>query len=398
MTEPVRDSKRKPITGTLLIAGVAIAAVIIAVVIIVYSIDWEAYLDEKIAEAMMSDIGAPTRSPKDIGLDFAGAAIKTEDGIQLSGWFIPSGQSKITAVFCRGAEGNIGTWLDMMRHIHDLDCNILTFDYRGTGLSGGNPSFIGIEKDIAAAVQHAKDNYGKAASRIIIFGVSVGAAVGINVAATSESVDAIISDSPFTSFSEMIPRVIMDYAPELANKMPKDEILTDQHDPIKHVADISPSPILILANENDQLCPAEMSQSLYRAGRAPKDLWIAPGTGHVEAKDAYPTEYWGKVGEFINYWLIGARAPKFDVSSKVKETDDGKYEIRLRVSNTGGPVAEDIPVAVFIETETGDLQENIFFPKTRMFMLTTDSKPIGFRAMRFFSIEPDGDSWKVKKG
>ena len=398
MTKPTRNSERKSPVGPVTIAALAIASVAITIIIVVYSIDWETYLDERLAEAMMADTGAPTRTPKDVGLNFANAVITTADGVNLAGWFIPSGQSKVTIVFCRGAEGNIGLWLDMIKQLQGLNYNVLAFDYRGTGLSGGNASFIALEKDITAAVNHAKQNFGKAASRIAIFGVSIGAAVGINVAAELDAVDAIVADSPFSSFAEMVPRVIMEHAPQLASKMPDDEEITDEFDPIKSVSHVSPKPLFIVANENDELCPVEMARKLHQAARAPKNLWVAPGTRHIEAKDVFPTEYWAKVAEFFDHWLVGVRAPEIDVSKRVKELPDGTFEVKLRVSNIGAPLSEDVPVAVIIETEAGDIQMNIYFPTTKLLTITTDSKPIGYRAMRFFNVERQGDSWRLLPG
>ena len=398
MTKPAKSGERKSLVGPITIAVLAIVAVAITVIIVVYSIDWEAYLDERLAEAMMSDTGAPVKSPKDVGLDFADAVITTADGVNLAGWFIPSGQSKVTMVFCRGAEGNIGLWLDMIKRLHGLNYNVLAFDYRGTGLSGGDASFLAVEKDITAAVNHAKQNFGRAAARIAIFGVSIGASVGINVAAELDAVDAIVADSPFSSFAEMVPRVITKHAPQLANKMPDDEEITDEFDPIKSVSHVSPKPMFIIANEDDELCPVEMARKLYRAARAPRNLWVAPGTRHIEAKDVFATEYWAKVAEFIDHWLVGVRAPEIGVSRKVKSLPDGTFEIKLRVTNVGAPLTEDVPVAVIVETEAGDIQRNIYFPKTKQLTVTIDTKPLGFRAMRFFHVEPKDDSWGLLPG
>jgi len=416
MTNPSKGTKRRSLIGLATIAALAIAVVAIIVIVVVYSIDWEAYLDERLAEALMADTGAPTTTPKDVGLQFSDVVIATEDGVNLAGWFIPSGQARVTIVFCRGAEGNIGLWLDMIKRLHGLNYNVLAFDYRGAGLSGGSASFLAVEKDIAAAVNHAKQSFGKAASRVGILGVSIGAAVGINVAAELEAVDAIVADSPFSSFAEMAPRVIKEHAPQLASKVPDDEEITDEFDAIRNVSQVSPKPLFIIANENDKLCPAEMSRRLYKTAKAPKGLWIAPGTRHIEAKDVFTIEYWAKIAEFFDYWLVGGRAPEFKVSKRVKPwlvggrapefkvskrvkpLPDGGFEVKLRVSNVGAIVTEDVPVAVIMETEAGDVQRNIYFPRTRQLSFTVDSEPLGFRAMRFFHVEPKDDTWELLPG
>ncbi|MBN2208406.1 MAG: alpha/beta hydrolase [Candidatus Coatesbacteria bacterium] len=398
MADQTQNSRKKSAIGPATVAVIAIAVLAITVVVVVYSIDWEARLDKSLAKAVMTDTGAPTKSPKDVGLEFADAVITTEDGVHLAGWFIPSEKSKVTIVFCRGAAGNIGLWLDMIKRLHDLNYNVLAFDYRGTGLSGGSASFLAVGKDIAAAVKHAKQNFGRAASRIGLLGVSVGAAVGINVAAELDAVDAMVADSPFTSFAEMVPKVIKEHAPQLAGKVKDDMEFTDEFDPIRNVSRISPKPLFIIANESDTLCPASMALSLYRAAGAPKSLWVAPGTEHIKAKDVFTTEYWSKIAEFFNFWLVGGRFTEFSVSSRVTALPEGGFEVKLRVSNSGSVVAEDVPVAVIAETEAGDLQRNIYFPKTKQLSFKVDTEPLGFRVMRFFHIEPKDDTWELLPG
>ena len=398
MADQTKNNKKKPAIRRATVAVIAIAVLAVIAVIVVYSINREARLDKSLAKAVMTETGAPTKSPKDVGLAFSDAVIATEDGVNLAGWFIPSEKSKVTIVFCRGAAGNIGLWLDMIKRLHDLKYNVLAFDYRGTGLSGGSASFLGIEKDIAAAVKHAKKNLGHAASRVGLLGVSVGAAVGINVAAKLGSVDAIVADSPFTSFAEMIPRVIKEQAPQLAGKVNENEKFTDEFDPIRSVSRISPKPLFIIANENDTLCPAEMARSLYKAAKAPKSLWVAPGTEHIKAKDVFAIEYWSKIAEFFDLWLVGGRVPEFSVSKKVTALPEGGFEVKLRLSNIGEVLAEDVPVAVITETKTGDLQRNIYFPKTQLLSFKVDAEPLGFRAMRFFHVEPKGDTWELLPG
>ncbi len=398
MTNPSRSNKKRSLIGLATIAALAIAAVAIVIVVLVYTVDWEAFLDERLAEAMMADTGAPIKSPKDVGLQFTDAVIATEDGVNLAGWFVPSGQSRVTIVFCRGAAGNIGLWLDMIKRLHGLNYNLLAFDYRGTGLSGGSASFLAIEKDIAAAVKHAKQNFGNAASRTGILGVSIGGAVGINVAAELDAVDAIVADSPFSSFAEMVPRIIKMQVPQLAGEVPDDEEITDEFDPIRSVAELSPKPVFIIANENDTLCPADMARKLYKKARVPKYLWVAPGTEHIGAKDVFPMEYWAKVGEFFDHWLVGARSAEFEVAKRVKPLADGAFEVRLRLSNIGDVMSEDVPVAVIIETEAGDVFQNVYFPEKRLLSFKLDSEPLSFRAMRFFHVKRKGDTWELLPG
>lgn len=395
---PAEENKKKSFWRPAAIALIAVAAVVVIAVVVFYSIDWGAYLDKHIAEIMMADTGAPTQTPEGVGLSYKDIVITTADGMNLAGWFIPNPKSNATVIFCRGAKGNIGFWLDMIKRLSEMGYNVLAFDYRGTGLSGGEPSFLAVPKDIAAAVQYAKKNLDAAAARVGIFGVSIGAAMGITAAASLDDVDAIIADSPFTSMVDMAPVVIRKHAPQLESKIPGDDQISGQADPIKCVQDVSPKPLFIIANEKDRLTRAEMSMELFSKAREPKFLWVAPGTPHIGAKDVFATEYWAKVADFFDHWLAREMRPEFTIAQKSEPMDDGRFEVKMRLSNTGLPVDDDIPVAVIAETESGAVQKNIYFPKTRTLEFMTDSKPLHFRVMQFFHVEPKGDTWELLPG
>ena len=379
------------------IALLAVGMVAIIIIVVIYSVDWEVYLDRKIAKLMLADTGAPTRTPKDVGLRYQDVVITTEDGVNLAGWFIPSGQSRVTIIFCRGAKGNIGVWVDMLKQLHGLGYNVLAFDYRGTGLSGGEPSLLNIEKDITAAARYAKENLGRSARRIGILGVSIGAAVGINVAARLGLVNAIVADSAFSSFVEMVPKILANHAPSIAQAVPVSERVTDRYDPINNVDKVSPKPLFLIANQNDNLCPVQMAYRLYRKAKPPKSLWVVPGTGHAKAKDVFPSEYWAKVGHFFDHWLAGTDQAELLVSRKFEALKTGGFRVKVRVSNLA-IVREKLPIAITIETETGQVEHNVFLEKSQTFEFTTQAKPLDVRVMRFFHVKPKGDGWELLPG
>lgn len=59
--------------------------------------------------------------------------------------------------------------------------HVLTFDYRGFGLSSGTPSEAGIQRDAVDVVRWALEQAQVPASRVIIFGQSMGTAVSLAI-------------------------------------------------------------------------------------------------------------------------------------------------------------------------------------------------------------------------
>ena len=58
--------------------------------------------------------------PSSIGLDFQSIAFETEEGLKLSGWFVPSTRVRGVILFCHGNAGNISHRLDSIQLFHQL--------------------------------------------------------------------------------------------------------------------------------------------------------------------------------------------------------------------------------------------------------------------------------------
>jgi abhydrolase domain-containing protein 12 len=87
-------------------------------------------------------------------------------------------------IYLHGAAGTVASgWRpDSYRALYSGapdKIHVLTFDYRGYGLSTGSPSEEGLLGDAIAVTSWAMNVAGVPASRIVIFGQSLGSAVGI---------------------------------------------------------------------------------------------------------------------------------------------------------------------------------------------------------------------------
>ena len=118
-----------------------------------------------------------TRTPKEAGLDFENISFKSLDGVNLSGWYIPSKDSDKLVIFNHfmvgnkaGAVphkdwGNIGVdFIPIYKHLVDAGYNVLTYDLRNHGESDiyndGKLGLTTIEyQDVVASVRFAKENY-----------------------------------------------------------------------------------------------------------------------------------------------------------------------------------------------------------------------------------------------
>lgn len=117
------------------------------------------------------------------------------------GSFVP------TFVYLHGNAGNMGHRLHNAAGIfHKLQCNLLMVEYRGYGLSTGQPHERGLYADARAAIDYLYTRHDLDLQQIVLFGRSLGGAVAVDVAADPEYYQRImctILENTFTSIPEM---------------------------------------------------------------------------------------------------------------------------------------------------------------------------------------------------
>ncbi|XP_061338758.1 alpha/beta hydrolase domain-containing protein WAV2-like isoform X3 [Gastrolobium bilobum] len=120
-------------------------------------------------------------TPARLRLNYEDVWLTSSDGVRLHAWFIklfPHCQGP-TILFFQENAGNIAHRLEMMRiMLQQLQCNVFMLSYRGYGASDGFPSQHGITKDAQAALDHLCQRSDIDTSRIVVFGRSLGGAVG----------------------------------------------------------------------------------------------------------------------------------------------------------------------------------------------------------------------------
>ncbi|KAJ0090162.1 hypothetical protein Patl1_13541 [Pistacia atlantica] len=128
-------------------------------------------------------------TPTRLRLIYEDVWLRSSDGIRLHAWFIkffPDCRGP-TILFFQENAGNIAHRLEMVRiMIQRLNCNVFMLSYRGYGASDGYPSQQGIINDAQvcfsinsdAALDHLSQRTDIDTSRIVVFGRSLGGAVG----------------------------------------------------------------------------------------------------------------------------------------------------------------------------------------------------------------------------
>ncbi|MCH7506280.1 MAG: alpha/beta hydrolase [Proteobacteria bacterium] len=205
---------------------------------------------------------ALTASPRDIGLKYEDVYLTTLDDEHLHGWYVPATISRGVIVFFHGNAGNISHRLDSIGIFHQLGLDTLIIDYRGYGQSTGKTTEQGTYLDAQAAWSYLVDERGIAADQIIIFGRSLGGAVGAWLGA-QHTPAAVIIESSFSSGVDMARRLY----PFLPVRM-----ITRLRYPVAEYASHLDCPVLVVHSRDDEIIPFAMGQSIYAAVKQRKSF------------------------------------------------------------------------------------------------------------------------------
>ena len=225
----------------------------------------------------------PTKTAPDLptkfGILFDDVNFESEDKTNLHGWFLkPKNGSKIkgTVVFHHGNAGSMGYHLPFVTWMVKAGYQVLMYDYRGYGKSGGDIKRKGLIEDTRAAINYAKTRKDVDGKKIISYGHSLGGAKSL--AGLGErmipGVRGVISFAGFASYEDM--------ARKFAGQTGAD-LVTDDHSPRDLVEKISPVPILIVHGDKDRTVPLEQGELLFKKAKEPKTIFRIPDGGHTRA-------------------------------------------------------------------------------------------------------------------
>lgn len=207
-------------------------------------------------------------TPADWGFKFEKLNFKSADGTPLHGWFIPGRgvKSKATVVFSHGNAGSLGHHLGFVIWLAEAGYNVLMYDYRGFGKSGGAVDRRGMIDDVKAAFTCACKRADVDSKRLVSFGHSLGGAKSVTALGESpvKGLRAVVIDGAFASYQKMA-RVI---GGQLGESLVSDELA-----PKDFVSKLSPVPLLVVHGTKDEVVPVSQGRQLFETALEPKTLF-----------------------------------------------------------------------------------------------------------------------------
>jgi fermentation-respiration switch protein FrsA (DUF1100 family) len=243
-----------------------------------------------------------TDTPARFDLAYEDVTIEGQ-GVVLSGWYVP-GQGEAAIVLVHGFAAERREMLEFVPWLHRAGYDLLLYDQRGAGASGGDGVTFGYYEagDLDAAARWLQARSG--ARRIGALGRSQGAAVVVLAAGQGAPLDAVVADSGFADLervaAESAARLFgPDWGRWSAVLSPLILWHAEQQSglraaavrPVDAIARLSPRPVLLIHGMQDQLFSYQHSETLYAAASEPKELWLVPDTLHAAASVRQPAEY-----------------------------------------------------------------------------------------------------------
>ncbi len=223
-------------------------------------------LQRELVFAPSSDRASPERAGAG---SFAEVVLKNSNGDHLYSWYKKADPDRPTMLFLHGNGGSIALRAGTLETMADDGYGVFAVGYPGYGGSEGRPSEDGLVEAGKLAYQYL-ENDGVAHQQLVFFGVSLGTAVAVQLAAKNPSA-AVVLLAPMSS--------VLEVASSQYPFLPVTYLLKDRFESTEFVGSIS-APLLLIHGTQDALIPIDNSERLFARAVEPKVFRRLNDAGH----------------------------------------------------------------------------------------------------------------------
>lgn len=218
-------------------------------------------------------------TPDRLNLSYEDVYLKTGDGETLHGWWLPAeGEAKGQVYFLHGNAQNISSHLLNVAWLPERGYSVFLIDYRGYGQSTGDPDLEGALHDAETGLRWIVSNHGDLNLPITMLGQSLGGALSIALASEwtkrgeTPPLNAVIVDGTFSGFRAIAREKLGAFWLTWPLQIPLSWTVPDTYEGVDHIADISPTPVMIIHSVRDGIIPFHHGQKLFDAALPPKSF------------------------------------------------------------------------------------------------------------------------------
>lgn len=235
--------------------------------------------------------------PDQFKIKFDAFTVPSTDGTKLSAWRLhsktPTPQNLV--LFFHGNAQNLTSHFVNLEWLTDYGYEVIIFDYRGYGLSDGEPNPKGVSEDGLTFLDYTYQEYKKGHfKKLIIYTQSLGGAIALKSLedfSHREEIALLVLDSTFLS-----PREV---AREKTNFVLA-TVITNSHTANPKLQHIS-MPVLSIHSTEDFVINYKLGQDLYQ--KIPlgtkKDFWTFHNKGHGDVFFVEDKKYRGLFLDYV---------------------------------------------------------------------------------------------------
>ncbi|MEB0007844.1 alpha/beta hydrolase [Pseudomonas sp. RTB3] len=227
-------------------------------------------------------------TPDRAHLAYRDVTLTAADGTRLHGWWLPAKAGvpvKGTVLHLHGNGGNLAWHLGGSWWLPEEGYQVLLLDYRGYGMSQGEPSLQGIYQDVDAAFSWLNRSPEVQGKPLVVLGQSLGGAIAVHYLAEHPQqrarVKALILDGTPASYRDVARYTLSTSWLTWPLQTPLSWLIPDADSAIRGLPLLSGTPLLIFQSLDDSMVPLSNGISLYQAAPPPRVLQLTRG-GHVQ--------------------------------------------------------------------------------------------------------------------
>jgi pimeloyl-ACP methyl ester carboxylesterase len=235
-------------------------------------------------------------TPASFDLAFEEIALRSGDGTEIKGWWVPAAASPHGSVVM--VHGLNRARIEMVKRVpfvHASGWNAILIDLRHHGESGGSATTFGVKEkeDVEAAARFARE---RSPGPVVLWGVSLGGASVMLAAADDPEVRGVICDSSYRSLADTVRHHLQLFRGFRWWLRPVPTWPTAnlalfwmgrrggfdpaQADVLAAAARLKGRPALFVANSDDRRMPKEIAFDLKAAVGDTASVLIVPGHSH----------------------------------------------------------------------------------------------------------------------
>ena len=260
------------------------------------------YQSSLIYPASLNDGHGYCATPDEYGMpDYELVNLKTEDGENLQCYLLKQNKESLsynnkTILVLSPNAGNIGHALPIVSMFYsNFGYNVFIYSYRGYGKSTGKPSEKGLKLDAQRIMQYlTTEDEQYQQSSIILYGRSLGGAVGIYIASTmAPHIKGIILENTFLSIRKTVPHIF----PMLKYLA----VFIHQVWDLEKLVGTIPSniPLLMLSARKDEIVPPDHMDRIFSLSKSDEKI-MYKFENSLHNDTVIQPGYWEKIQDFVD--------------------------------------------------------------------------------------------------